>query len=214
MPEQIVTHVTAIPDFDDDVILDFGGNGKKPVKLKKKKFSIFRAEGKKHYGYRAFDYNDNPNFFTMGKFHKTELFKEFKGMTNPFLRRPFGELIDLDGKKFKKETFNYSTHNQEKPKEVWSDLGWTQISDKVRAEIERALYYIAVHNYGDKTGFPLKPEDRTKQWQRIVDLGVEFQNLWYKCWDHDKTVGWSKQRKALEMYKMYVQVDSETENMC
>ena len=166
------------------------------------------------YGYQVFTWDDHPEFFKMGKFHKTvEWKKEFKKMKNPFMTSPFGLIVDFDSKKFKDEYFNRTTHNDKKPREKWSNLGWEEIAERTRDEISRALYYIAVHNFNDRdSGFPLRPHDRKHQWQRVVDLGVEYQTLWYKCFD--KMNKWSPQRKAREMFKMHWMVDSETENMC
>lgn len=167
------------------------------------------------YGYQVFTWDDHPDFFKMGKFHKTaEWKKEFKNMKNPFMTRPFGFLVDLESKQFKDKYFiKHPTYNKEKSREKWSDLDWEEISNRTKDEISRALFYIAVHNFNDQEGgFPLRPHDRKNQWQRVVDLGVEYQTLWYKCFD--KMNRWSPQRKAFEMFKMHWMVDSETENMC
>ena len=199
MPEQVLLWVSA--DYDSD-------ESKKTGEI------CFKPDGTEHWGYQAYKWDDKPDFFKMGKFHKTELFKkEFGKMKEPFNTRPFGMLVDFASKKFKDEYFvNGLTHNDKKPKEKWSGLSWEEIAERTRAEISRALFYIAVHNFGEEHGFQLKPHDRTHQWQRVVDLGVEYKKLWYMCLD--KITKWSPEKKAFEMFKMHWMVDSETENMC
>lgn len=166
------------------------------------------------YGYSVYGYNARPEFFKMGKFHKTtEWKKEFKNMKNPFLTSPVGMLVDFESKEFKDKYFtNHKTYNNKKPREKWSDLSWEEVAERTKGEVERALYYIAVHNFGSTRGFELRPHDRKHQWQRVVDLGVEYQALWYKCFD--EKCKWSPEKKAFEMFKMHWMVDSETENMC
>lgn len=167
------------------------------------------------YGYSVYKWDEKPDFHMMGKFHKTDEWKkEFGRMKNPFLTRPFGHLVDLDSTKFKDEFFtNHKTYNDKKPREKWSDLDWKEIAIRTREEISRGLYYIAVHNFDRADhGFPLRPHDREHQWQRVVDIGLEYQMLWYRCFD--KKCKWTPERKAFEMFKMHWIISSETENMC
>lgn len=166
------------------------------------------------YGYRVYNWDKYPDFFKLGKFHKTvEFEKNLGGMKNPFITNPFGLLVDLDSAEFKKKYF-------ERPgrmcgvnrRNKYSELNWQEMAKMVDDEIKRGLYYIAVHNYGSQRSFELRPYDSKHQWQRIVDLGVEYQQKLYECYDVLSKL--SKKEKTFEMYKMMWMVDSETENMC
>jgi hypothetical protein len=160
LPEKVVLWESAIPDIEA---------------MKKSEELIFKEETRKHWGYRVYDWTENPDFFKMGKFEKTELFaKDFKNMKEPFLTRPFGTLVDLESKTFKTKYFtNHLTHSDKKKREKWSDLAWEEIAKRTREEISRGLYYIAVHNASEEHGFQLRPHDRQHQWQRIVDTMVQ-----------------------------------------
>jgi len=200
LPEKNVLWESAIPDIDA---------------MEKSEELIFKEETRKHWGYRVFDWNENPDFFKMGKFEKTELFaKDFKNMKEPFLTRPFGTLVDLASPSFKKKyyTNGLTYHDNEPYKEKWSSLSYAEVSKRTRSEIERALFYMAVQHHDDQhgDGFALVPNDRKYQWQRVVDLGIEYDH----CKKYGKLTKREERRCAFEMFKMHWMVNSETENMC
>jgi hypothetical protein len=144
-----------------------------------------------------------------GVFHKTEEFKnELGNMTNPFVTDPFGYIVDLDSNEFKNEYFSRRMYGKKKK---YCDLRWDEMANYVKDEIERSLYYIAIH-YHNSNGFKIGVNDRTTQWQRIVDIGVEFQNLYYEFEDEKCIL--DDHQKSFEMFKFHWMINSETENMC
>jgi len=165
------------------------------------------------YEYRVYEWNDKPDFFKLGKFHKTDEFEKQLGkMTDPFISSPMGSIDDLNSEEFKNKHFRCKIYNHESGKllrKKYSELSWEETSKQASDEIKRALYYMAIHN---NNGEGICLYDRSRQWQRVVDLGVAYQSLFYEC--NKETCKWTNQQKTFEMFKMYWMIISETENMC
>jgi hypothetical protein len=171
----------------------------------------------------VYKYRVPPKFKDTDVFHKTFVFKQdFGNMKDPASQRPCGYIEDYaDPTIFDRL---YKSKHQGWIGKVTKNTSWDEICAKIRGEVQRGLYYCAIHenietypelkNY--KCLFPIRLGDRSTQWQRIVDIGMILERTRAKFSEDEYTKKnkLSKEYKHQEMLKLLFDIDSETENMC